>query len=60
MDPVNTAEMLSNLPLSLVFDLEGDFQYNGSLSDVGISDVLSDHYTQCVSMNDPENIADLL
>lgn len=61
MDPVDTAEMLPNLPLNLVFDLEEDFEFRGSLGDVDISDMFYDYCTQCVSMAyDPDNIADFL
>jgi hypothetical protein len=61
MDPVDTAQVLSHLPLNLVFDLDKDFEFQGSLGDVEMSEMFSDYYTQCVAMAyDPDNIADFL
>ncbi|KAG0303200.1 hypothetical protein BGZ98_006902 [Dissophora globulifera] len=61
MNPVDAAQVLSHLPLNLVFDLYKDFEFQGSLGDVKISEMFSHYYTQCIAMAyDPDNVARFL
>ena len=39
MDPVDSAQMLSRRPLNLVFDLDKDFEFQGSLGDFEMSEM---------------------
>ncbi|KAF9975522.1 hypothetical protein BGZ73_000826 [Actinomortierella ambigua] len=61
LDAASTAQELSHLPLNLVFDMDDDFAFHGSLGDIDISDMFSELYTNSLAAPyDPDNMADFL
>ncbi|KAF9557170.1 hypothetical protein EC968_007781 [Mortierella alpina] len=61
LDAASTAQLLSHLPLNLVFDTDDAFAFHGSLGDIDMSEMFSEFYTECLAVPfDPDNLADFL